>query len=77
MDLMTEADRKALDELRSVLAYMSPERLLAACKDGDPDALDVVSNGLVALRKSLGLTVAEMLGRDLAHELGLAAPVEH
>lgn len=70
-------DQAAIDALRLALETRTPAQLMADCQDGDEAALDVVSHALVAIRKSLGLTVAEMLGRDLAQEMGLACPVEH
>lgn len=76
-DVFGPADRDALERLRNALAYYSPEQLMALCQGGDANALDVVANGLVAIRKQSGLSVAEFIGRDLCHELGLAAPVEH
>ncbi len=64
-------DLIAIERLRLALETRSCEELQAACQAGDAEALDVVCNALPAIRRRAGLSIAEMLGGDLAEELGL------
>ena len=76
VDTQTQTnDLVALAALRLALETRTPEELMLACQAGDIEALDAVCNALPAIRRRAGLSVAEMLGGDLAEDLGLAAPV--
>jgi hypothetical protein len=67
-------DLVLIARLRLYLEKRTPEELMAACQDGDEEALDVLCWALPALRRRAGLTVAQFMGKDLAETLGLQAP---
>ena len=75
-DTQTDDDL-AIAALQRAMETRTPAELMEACEEGDEEALAVVSRALVAIRRRLGLTVAEFMGRDLAVEMGMAPPVEH
>lgn len=64
----TEAvdDLVAIARLRLLLETTTPEQVMLRCQDGDQEALDVVCGALPAIRRRAGLSMAEMLGGDLA-----------
>jgi len=68
-------DMVAIAALRLALEKRTAEQLLAACQEGDAEALDLVCSALPAIRRRAGLSLPEFLGGDLAEALGLERPV--